>query len=54
MAEPPLSVEQLSLSFGGLRVLARVTFEVRTSELLALIGPNGAGKTSILNCIGGL
>ena len=54
MAEPALRVEQLSLSFGGLRVLARVSFEVHPGELLALIGPNGAGKTSILNCIGGI
>ena len=54
MAEAALRVEELSLAFGGLRVLARVSFEVRTGELLALIGPNGAGKTSILNCIGGI
>jgi branched-chain amino acid transport system ATP-binding protein len=54
MAETALRVEQLSLAFGGLRVLDRVSFEVRPGELLALIGPNGAGKTSILNCIGGL
>ena len=54
MAEAALRVEELSLAFGGLRVLDRVSFEVRTGELLALIGPNGAGKTSILNCIGGI
>jgi branched-chain amino acid transport system ATP-binding protein len=54
MAETPLRVEELSLGFGGLRVLDRVSFEVRAGELLALIGPNGAGKTSILNCIGGI
>jgi branched-chain amino acid transport system ATP-binding protein len=52
MAE--LAVERLSLQFGGLAVLADVTFQVQADELLALIGPNGAGKTSVLNCISGI
>jgi branched-chain amino acid transport system ATP-binding protein len=52
MAE--LKLQSLSLSFGGLNVLADVSFEARAGELLALIGPNGAGKTSVLNCISGL
>jgi branched-chain amino acid transport system ATP-binding protein len=46
-----LSVSNISLSFGGLAVLDRVSFSVAAGELLALIGPNGAGKTSIFNCI---
>lgn len=49
-----LRLEQISLAFGGLRVLESVSFGVRAGELLALIGPNGAGKTSVLNCICGL
>jgi len=53
MAET-LSLDRVSLAFGGLRVLQNVTFETRERELLALIGPNGAGKTSVLNCICGL
>ncbi|MEW5912839.1 MAG: ABC transporter ATP-binding protein [Thermodesulfobacteriota bacterium] len=48
-----LAVEDLSLSFGGLRVLSEVSLEVPAGRILAIIGPNGAGKTSILNCIGG-
>ena len=52
MAE--LEVEQLTLRFGGLQVLDRVSFGVEAGELFALIGPNGAGKTSILNCISGI
>jgi branched-chain amino acid transport system ATP-binding protein len=52
MAE--LAVEQLSLRFGGLAVLADVSLYVEAAELLALIGPNGAGKTSVLNCISGI
>jgi branched-chain amino acid transport system ATP-binding protein len=52
MAE--LSVEELTLRFGGLVVLDRVSFAADPGELLALIGPNGAGKTSVLNCVSGL
>jgi branched-chain amino acid transport system ATP-binding protein len=57
-ASPPddqslLSVEGLSLSFGGVRALAGVDFTVRRGSITGLIGPNGAGKTSLLNCIAG-
>src|SRR5215813_15022321 len=52
MAE--LAVEALTLRFGGLVVLDRVSFAAQKGELLALIGPNGAGKTSVLNCINGI
>src|SRR5262245_38678194 len=51
MAE--LDVEDLSLAFGGLQVLQKVSLAVGPAELVALIGPNGAGKTSVLNCISG-
>ncbi len=46
-----LSVQDVSLSFGGATALHAVSFEVRRGEILALIGPNGAGKTSLLNCL---
>jgi branched-chain amino acid transport system ATP-binding protein len=52
MAE--LEIDDLSLRFGGLQVLNRVSFSVEAGELFALIGPNGAGKTSVFNCISGL
>jgi branched-chain amino acid transport system ATP-binding protein len=52
MAE--LELRELSLAFGGLRVLERISFALEPRELLALIGPNGAGKTSVLNCICGI
>jgi branched-chain amino acid transport system ATP-binding protein len=48
-----IRVENLSLSFGGVKALSDISFEVREHEILAIIGPNGAGKTSILNCLSG-
>ena len=48
-----LRVEELSKSFGGLKVLTEVSFSVRPGEKLALIGPNGAGKSTLINCVGG-
>ncbi|MBA7629622.1 Lipopolysaccharide export system ATP-binding protein LptB [subsurface metagenome] len=48
-----LRIENLSLSFGGVRALADVSLDIRDSEILAIIGPNGAGKTALLNCING-
>src|SRR5262252_7919218 len=52
MAE--LAIDSLTLRFGGLTVLERVSLNVEPGELFALIGPNGAGKTSVLNCISGI
>ena len=51
--EPTLLVEDLSLSFGGLRVLHRVSFCVEPGKITSVVGPNGAGKTSLFNVIGG-
>jgi branched-chain amino acid transport system ATP-binding protein len=48
-----LSVEGVSLSFGGVTALADVSFDIRKGEIRAIIGPNGAGKTSMLNVING-
>jgi branched-chain amino acid transport system ATP-binding protein len=44
-------VERLSLSFGGVRAVRDVSFEVAQGEVFAIIGPNGAGKTSVFNLI---
>ena len=49
-----LELENVSLAFGGLKVLNDISLAVAEGELLALIGPNGAGKTSILNCVSGI
>jgi branched-chain amino acid transport system ATP-binding protein len=48
-----LSVEDVSLSFGGVKAISGVSFDIRKSEIRAIIGPNGAGKTSVLNIING-
>jgi branched-chain amino acid transport system ATP-binding protein len=48
-----LWIDNLSLSFGGVRALVDVSLDIRDNEILAIIGPNGAGKTSLLNCING-
>lgn len=49
-----LSVEGVTLAFGGNTALDNINFEVQQGELFAIIGPNGAGKTSIFNCISGV
>ena len=46
-----LRIEDLHLSFGGVKALMGVSLEVHRGEIYAIIGPNGAGKTSLLNCI---
>jgi len=48
-----LSVESVSLSFGGVTAVSDVSFDIRKGEIRAIIGPNGAGKTSMLNVING-
>jgi len=53
MNDPILSVEHLSMKFGGLVAIGDLSFEARRGEITALIGPNGAGKTTVFNCITG-
>jgi branched-chain amino acid transport system ATP-binding protein len=48
-----LSVDDVSLSFGGIKAVTGVSFDIRKGEIRAIIGPNGAGKTSMLNVING-
>jgi branched-chain amino acid transport system ATP-binding protein len=49
-----LKLEGISLSFGGVKALTNISFDVREHEIRAIIGPNGAGKSSMLNVINGV
>jgi branched-chain amino acid transport system ATP-binding protein len=51
---PVLELDQLSLSFGGLRALSELDLRVREREVVSIIGPNGAGKTTVFNVITGV
>ena len=52
--QPLLRAEDISISFGGLKALDKVSLEVYPGEIMAIIGPNGAGKTTMLNIINGV
>lgn len=49
-----LSIENVSVDFGGIHALRDVTFEFEPGAIVGLIGPNGAGKSTLLNCISGI
>jgi branched-chain amino acid transport system ATP-binding protein len=53
-AGPVLSLERVSLSFGGLRALSDLDLHVGDGEIVSVIGPNGAGKTTVFNVITGI
>ena len=50
---PILTVEHLTMRFGGLVAVDDLSFEVGRNDITALIGPNGAGKTTVFNCVTG-
>jgi len=51
MSVPLLEIRDLSVQFGGVRAVSRISFDVQPGEVFTLIGPNGAGKTTVFNLI---
>src|SRR6185503_14761239 len=51
MSEILLSAKDLSVRFGGVLAVNKVSFDVKEGEVFTLIGPNGAGKTTVFNLI---
>jgi len=54
MSEILLSLQNVTMKFGGVTALGEVNLEVKKGEILALIGPNGAGKTTVFNVVTGV
>jgi len=54
IGEVVLDLQNISLSFGGVKALTDISFNVREHEIRAIIGPNGAGKSSMINVINGV
>ena len=53
LSDPLLTVDHLSMHFGGIRAVSDLSFTAGRRDITALIGPNGAGKTTVFNCITG-
>ena len=54
LSTPLLALDDISLSFKGVKAVTSISFSVAAGEICALIGPNGAGKSSLLNVINGV
>ncbi len=54
MSEVVLKIEDLGISFGGLKAVQNLNLEIREKQLYGLVGPNGAGKTTVFNMITGV
>ena len=54
MSETVLKIENLGISFGGLKAVQSLNMEIREKQLYGLVGPNGAGKTTVFNMITGV
>ena len=54
MSETVLKIENLGISFGGLKAVDQLNMEIKEKQLYGLVGPNGAGKTTVFNMITGV
>ena len=54
MSQPVLKIENLGISFGGLKAVQGLNLEIKEKQLYGLVGPNGAGKTTVFNIITGV
>ena len=54
MTEPVIAVEALEKSYGSVRAVDAISFEVAAGEIFGVVGPNGAGKTTTIECLEGL
>jgi len=54
MTEPVIAVESLEKSYGSVRAVDAISFEVAEGEIFGVVGPNGAGKTTTIECLEGL
>jgi branched-chain amino acid transport system ATP-binding protein len=50
-SQPLLSIENISVFFGGIVALDHVSFNIDQGQIVGIIGPNGAGKTTLFNCL---
>ncbi len=51
MSDPLVKVRNMTKSFGGIKAVDDVSFDVVAGEILGVIGPNGCGKSTLFNCI---
>ena len=51
MAQPVIAVEELEKSYGSVRAVDGISFEVDAGEIFGIVGPNGAGKTTTIECL---
>ena len=54
MSDTVLKIENLGISFGGLKAVQELNLEIKKGQLYGLVGPNGAGKTTVFNMITGV